>query len=462
MPQNDETADKTQRPRGGTPAKFVTGSVMRHILVMTSTGAIGLMAIFIGDLANIFFLSRLGDTEIVAAVGYASSVLFFATSIGIGLSIAAVATISPEIGAGQRVRARRLSASAHLLSAVVSIGVSCLVWLLVPWLLGALGAQGRTHALATSYLAIIIPFMLPLAVGMTSSAVLRSVGDAQRSMHVTLSGAVVNTILDPILIFGFGLGLQGAAIATAIARLVVLAIGLYGVVGVHKLMATPKLRYVREDGPRLMRTALPAVMTNIATPVANAYVTGVLAAFGDSAVAGWAIIGRITPVAFGVVFSLSGSIGPIVGQNYGALQHGRMRRALIDGLIVTGALTVVAWILLASLATTIAGVFKADAQAADLIVLFCRKLSPLFFFLGAMFVANAVFNTLGRAHYATALNWGRATAGTIPFAHAGAAWAGAHGVIAANMLGGIAFGVMAVWICFRLLDGLAAPPQGEA
>ena len=61
---------------------FVTGSLLRHILVMTAAGAIGLMAIFIGDLANIYFLSQLGDQAIVAAVGYASSILYFSTAIG--------------------------------------------------------------------------------------------------------------------------------------------------------------------------------------------------------------------------------------------------------------------------------------------------------------------------------------------------------------------------------------------
>jgi Na+-driven multidrug efflux pump len=96
--------------------KFVTGSILRHILVMTGAGAVGLMAIFAGDLANILFLSRTGDDAVVAAVGYASSILFFSTSIGIGLSIAATALVAPAIGAGLRVRARRLSAHAHVLT----------------------------------------------------------------------------------------------------------------------------------------------------------------------------------------------------------------------------------------------------------------------------------------------------------------------------------------------------------
>lgn len=88
------------------PPKFVTGSILRHILVMTGAGAVGLMAIFVGDLANIYFLSLSNDQAVVAAVGYASSILFFSTSIGIGLSIAAMAMVSPALGAGLRARAR--------------------------------------------------------------------------------------------------------------------------------------------------------------------------------------------------------------------------------------------------------------------------------------------------------------------------------------------------------------------
>ena len=93
---------------------------MRHLLVMTGTGALGLVAIFIGDLANIYFLSLLEERQaLVAAVGYGSSVLMLTIGIGIGLAIAATALVSPSLGAGHTVRARRLSANAHLWTFVI-------------------------------------------------------------------------------------------------------------------------------------------------------------------------------------------------------------------------------------------------------------------------------------------------------------------------------------------------------
>ncbi len=454
-PIDSERPVRRPRRAEGTP-KFLEGSLLKHILVMTGTGALGLMAIFLGDLANIFFLGRLGDESVVAAVGYASSIQFLTISIGIGLAIAATSLVAPALGAGKRRKARRLSINAHIWSMIAAAILSAAVWLAIKPLLTTLGASGRTLELGTSYLSILVPSLPLLSLGMTSSAVLRSVGDAQRAMHVTLTGAVVNTLLDPLLIFGFGLGIEGAAIASAISRVAVTGIGLYGVIRVHRLTARFRLPALLEDAGPLAAVAIPAVLTNVATPFANAYVTRAMAGFGDSAVAGWAIIGRIIPVAFGAIFALSGSIGPIVGQNFGGSAHDRMRHSFTLSLWVTAGFTLIAWLLLALFARPLAGVFLATGDAERLILLFCRWLSPLFVFLGGLFVANAVFNTLGHAHYSTLLNWGRATVGTVPFVMLGAAYAGADGVLAGNMIGNIVFGLAGVAICYRLMGRLAA------
>lgn len=449
-----QTGSRTRRVTSA-PPKFVTGSILRHILVLTGTGAAGLMAIFLGDLANILFLSWAGDDVVIAAVGYASSILFLTISIGIGLSIAATSLVSPALGAGRRMRARRLSLNAHVLTFVAASLLSFVIWLLIPQFLELLGATGRACELATVYLLILVPALPPLAVAMTSASVLRSAGDARRAMNVTLIGAPVNTLLDAILILGLGLGIQGAAIASALSRLVMMAVGLYGVVWVHDLWGRLRVRTVLADAPAHIAVAVPAVLTNIATPVANAYVTRAMAPFGDTAVAGWAIVGRVIPVAFGAIFALSATVGPIIGQNYGVGAFDRVRTTLTQSLLVTAVFTGVAWAILAVLAWPIASAFDATGETADLIVFFCRALPPAFVFLGALFVANAAFNTLGRPHYSTALNWGRATLGTVPLVQAGAVLAGATGVLAGSVLGGVIFGILAVWLAYRWIDQLA-------
>lgn len=436
--------------------KFVSGSLLRHILVMTFTGWVGLVAIFAGDVVNMLFLAMLGDEEVVAAVGYASPLLFFTVSVGIGLSIGGVSTVSPALGIGDRQRARELSASVHVLTLAVTVALAIVFWMTVPYLLDLIGAKGRTATLATEYLRIQLPAIPAMCIAMTASAVLRSVGDARRSMHVTLAGAFVNVLLDPILIFGLGMGIHGAALASAISRFAMLAVGLYAVIRVHDLMAVPQRVQVLTDTPQIAAVALPAILTNIATPISNAYVTAAFAPFGDGAVAGWAIIARIMPLAFGFNFALSGAVGPIVGQNLGAKLYDRMEGTISWSLVVVAGYTLAAWTLLALTASPIVWLFRADGIAAELIMLFCRWLAPLFGALGALFVANAVFNTLKRAHLATMMNWGRATLGTVPFVALGAHLGGAPGALAGSMVGGLVFGALGVWLAYRQVRGIAA------
>jgi Na+-driven multidrug efflux pump len=170
-------------------------------------------------------------------------------------------------------------------------------------------------------------------------------------------------------------------------------------------------------------------------------------------VAGWAVIGRIIPIAFGAIFALSGAIGPIIGQNLGARQLDRVRAALNAGLAIAATFTAIVWLVLALAAPALVQLFNASGEAAALIVFFCRWLAPLFVFFGTLFVCNAACNTLGRPQYATALNWGRATLGTVPFVTLGSYW-GAKGALFGHMAGGIAFGLAAVFVVQRLIAGL--------
>ncbi|TXM87610.1 MATE family efflux transporter, partial [Methylobacterium sp. WL103] len=89
--------------------RFVTGSILRHVVVMSATGSIGLMAVFVVDLLSLLYVSKLGDTNLTAAVGFAAIVQFFAIAINIGLMIAAGALVSRAIGAGDGAGARRIA-----------------------------------------------------------------------------------------------------------------------------------------------------------------------------------------------------------------------------------------------------------------------------------------------------------------------------------------------------------------
>src|SRR5262245_43741439 len=145
--------------------RFVTGSIYRHIAVMTGTSAVGLMAIFVSDFANIFFLGLLGDLQLLAAVGYASSIMFFLISAGIGMSIAVVALVAPALGAREVGKARRFASHAALFAGATSLLLVAALWPALPSLLGSLGASGRALTLAHEYLRIVLPSWPPLVLG---------------------------------------------------------------------------------------------------------------------------------------------------------------------------------------------------------------------------------------------------------------------------------------------------------
>ncbi len=113
-------------------ARFVTGSTMSHILTMTAAMGAGLMAIFLVDLADIFFLSLLKKPEITAAMGFAGPVLFFTLSICIGSAIAMGALVARQIGMGNEDEARRIVLSIFTYGALVTGGLSFIVWLSIP------------------------------------------------------------------------------------------------------------------------------------------------------------------------------------------------------------------------------------------------------------------------------------------------------------------------------------------
>lgn len=432
---------------------FVTGSTLRHVINMTATGSIGLAAVFFVDVLNLFYIAQLGQKELAAAVGYAGTLLFFLTSLAIGLSIAATALASRALGRGEREQAKLIAGASLVLMALFMGGAVLLVF---PWLaelLALLGATGDTASLALRFTRWVLPSAVPLGLGMCLAALLRSLGDARRAMFVTLGAGAVSAVLDPLLILVLGWGLDGAAVATVLARCSMVVIGVQAL-RVHGLFAWPSAPVLRGSLKPFLAIGVPAVLTQVATPVGNAFVTAAIAPFGDNAVAGWAVIVRLIPVAFVALFALSGSVGPILGQNLGARRFDRLRSTVRDSLKVTLVYVLVVWLLMAVGSGFIADAFGAEGEARELIVFFCVFVAGSFFFNGALFVANAAFNNLGFAFYSTALNWGRATLGVAPFIWIGAQWFGARGVLAGYGLGVVVFGLMGVWLSRRVLRQL--------
>lgn len=455
-PVQPETAGISAPPASSAGASpvFVTGSTMRHVIVMTATASVGLMAIFLVDFLSLLYVSWLGRPEATAGVGFATIILFFTVSINIGLMIAVSALVARALGARDGERARRVAGSTLVLTAGVAIAATLLLLPILPWLLKLLGARGESYDVALRFLWITMPSNVLMGLGMGFSGVLRAVGDAKRAMYVTLTGGVVTAGLDPLLIFTAGLGTDGAAIATLVSRFVFMAVGVYGAVKVHDLIARPTLSQVRDDARLSLAIAGPAILTNIATPVANAFFASVMSQYGDKAIAASAIIDRLVPLAFGVLFALSGAIGPILGQNWGAKRFDRMRRALTDAVVFTVIYVTTTSVILYVMRHQLVALFGVTGLAAELVVFFCLIAGPMWCFAGLLFVANAAFNNLGFPLYATLFSWGRATLGTMPMAAVGSWYHGAQGAILGAAVGTMIFGSAALFTAYGALKAL--------
>ncbi len=422
---------------------------MSHILNMTLAASIGLIAVFSVDFIDLFFLSQLEDKAIQAALGFTGTILFATISIGIGLSIAAAATLARAVGEQDPKKAQRRTTNNLIYTAVISSLIALILFLIMPSILSLLGAKDHVLELSLNYLIILVPTMPIFAISIVSSAMLRALGDAKRAALVTIGGGLVNAILDPIFIFTLDMGFNGAAIATLIARFSMMGLGLYGLYHYNDKLFQLRSSQVKKDFKPYITIAIPAVLTNIATPIGNGYVTYAVASYGNAAVAAWAIIARILPLSFCAVFALSGAIGPIIGQNLGGKKYERVKQTLTDAIKFNTLYTLFIWLALVIAAPFIISLLQLKGLTADLVNFFCFWLSPLFGMIGYLFIANATFNNMDKPKISMWLNWARATLGTVPFVYVGGYIAGSYGLLTGQILGGALTAIYAIYLCYK-------------
>lgn len=435
--------------------RFLTGSTMGHVIRMTVTGSIGVTFLFLVDAANLFWVSLLGEERLISALGFAWTIQFFSVSFGIGMMIAATATVSRLIGSGNRTEARLqttvCAAAAFLLQLIVTIfGLYYR-----HEILALAGATGETAALAARYLVISMPSLPVMALGMVGSAVLRAEGDAYRAMMITLASGLISMVIDPLLIFGLGLGLDGAALAVVTARVLSAILSIWFVMGKHDLVGWATAADFRRLSVPFTLVALPAVLTQLSTPFGNYILTSVIAGFGDGAVAGWAVVSRLTVLAFGGLFALSGAIGGIFGQNYGAGRFDRVKRVYRDALLFCAVYTLIAWAVLVLTSSFVVDAFQLGVEATEVIRAFTLIAAGSYIFTGALYVANAAFNSLGRALYSTLFNWARDGLLVLPLATLLSGTFAAAGAIYGQALSGIIVGIAATiagWVYVARLE----------
>ena len=409
---------------------------------------VGFLTMTIAQLIEAIYLGIVGTAEL-AAIAFTFPLVMSLNAAVRGIGIGASSVIARVIGAGDRARGAVLTT--HCLILVAAFAALC-VGIGVPgarWFFQLLGAQGRVLELADDYIAVWLVGFTFFATSMVGTNLLRSAGNAAMPGIVMTVGSLVQVLIGPFLIFGWAglppLGIEGAAWSFVIARSMSFALCMYWII-VKERMLVAHLRGWLDSARQILHVGLPATASNLVAPLSTGIVTRLLSDFGHGVIAGFAVASRIEAVIAMVVIAVSTSVGPFVGQNWGAQMFDRVRTALrlCHGFCLGWG--VASFLAMAVLARWLVGMINDELEVVETATNYLLIIPISLGFMGVMGVASACFNALGKPTPPLVLSLLRLVVVLIPLALIGRALAGYSGVFVATAIANIVVGILAlVW-----------------
>jgi putative MATE family efflux protein len=395
------------------------GPVATSLFRLTAPMMLGVSSSIVVAMLEIGFIGQLG-TESVAAITFTFPIVMILSSIALGVGIGTSSVIARSVGAGQLEDSRRLGTHSLLLVAAMMSALSFFGWLAIDPVFLALGAPADMLPLIHSYLDIYYPSVVFFTTTMAAGNIMRASGSANIPGLVMTLGAVVNLALDPIFIFGwFGvprLELAGAAVAGAISRVGTAGVLLYFVTRGGLLLTNGWRTRFLNSCHRILEVGLPAMATQLIGPVSSAVITRLLAGHGEIVVAGFGVATRIEAVAVMLLFALSGSIGPFVGQNWGAGRSERVRAGLRVTYRFCLAWGLAAAILMLMFGSTIASWVDSEPEVIGTAAFYLAVVPWSYGLWGVLMMSSASFNALGKPIPSTVLSFTRMFIMYIPLA----------------------------------------------
>jgi putative MATE family efflux protein len=418
---------------------------------MTLPMIVGMVVLMTFGLVDTFFIGMLG-TQQLAAISFTFPVTFTVISLNIGLGIGTSAIIAKLLGAGQHNQAKETATGALMLTMVLAIVLAIIGVMTMEPIFRLMGADEAQLVFIKEYMLVWYGAGVFLAMPMVGNSVLRASGDTKTPSYVMAFGGLINVILDPILIFGWGpvpaFGIQGAAIATLIAWAVGLFYILYVLAVKRKLIEAKLLNWqqLKRSTGGILKIGLPAAGANMLTPISAGIVTAIVAGYGAEAVAAWGVGGRLESIASIVVLSLSMSLPPFISQNFGANKLERVGQAysLCVKFVIIWQLIIFA--ILALLAGFIANIFTNEPEVTSTIMLFL-VIVPLGYGLqGVTILTNSSFNAMHMPMSAVSLSVVRLFVFFVPFSFIGSYWFDLPGLFWAAVLANLVVGCIAfIW-----------------
>ncbi|MEQ8237865.1 MAG: MATE family efflux transporter [Cyclobacteriaceae bacterium] len=411
------------------------GSIPENLIGLTLPMMLGIISMVAFNLVDTYFVGKLGSDQL-AALSFTFPVIMVIFSIIQGIGIGATALISKSIGRKDKEKAARETTDSLALAVVIS-GIFITIGLLtLEPTFRLLGASDQIMPYVVEYMKIWYFALFFVTIPYVGNSAIRATGDARTPSLIMIFAVIINAILDPLLIFGYGpfpeLGLKGAAYATAISRCftMILAIIILRYRENLIVLKVPTLKVLTGCWKAILYIGVPSGASKLITPIATGIITALLAIYGDFAVAAYGVGSRIEFLAMSILFALSASIGPFSGQNFGAKKLDRITRAvnLSNGfsLIYGFFAAIIIWFF----AEPFAGIFTSDQQVIQLTKDFLMIVPISFGFQGIVQNVNSNINTLDKPLEASMVVFIQMILIGLPLLYLGDHFYGAQGIYA--------------------------------
>ncbi len=386
----------------GKYSKDLTKGPIAPLLVkLTWPMIFGMAGMVIFNLVDTFWVGKLGVSEL-AAIGFTFPVIMIISSLAMGLGIGTTSLISRMIHKESKQLIQQYSVDAINLSLVIIIIFVAAGQLSIDPLFSALGVDETLMPLVKEYMVVWYWGMIFLVIPMVGNNIIRATGDTLRPGMIMLAAAVINMVLDPFLIFGWGsfnaMGLKGAALATVISRAFGMIITIYILVWKEKLLGLyiPKLKSMLATWKKILYVSAPAALGMMVTPLSLALITRLISTFGKESVAGFGVAMRLESLGMLVIHALASVMTIYAGQNWG---KGEKKR-ILTGLKITSSFSLswglVLFLISIFFAKGIAGIFSSDPLVIEVTANYLRIIAFSYGFLGIMMVSLSMLNGINK------------------------------------------------------------------
>ena len=403
------------------------------------------------NMVDTYFIAGTGNTDLVAGVALGTPIFTLMIALGDIFGLGGSSFISRLFGEKKFEDAKRISVFSFYGAIVCGVVVTVVLMLLRSPILGLLGVSEATWEYASQYytcIALGAPFII---VALTPSNQLRTEGFATASMIGSVLGAVVNIILDPVMIFGLGWGAAGAATATVIGNVCTDIFFVWFLIKKSRnLSVNPKGFHISgaEIGA-VFAIGIPASVTNLMQSIGIALTNRALLGFGDDKVAAMGIVMKINMIAALVLVGFAFGGQPLIGYNYGAKNRERLKGTLKFAYLFECGMSLVLIVALGAFAPQLVRIFMSDPAVVENGALMLRLQLAGMMFMGIVLISTCTFQSAGQAVGAFLLSVSRQGVIFAIVLNVALRVAGYQGVLASQAVSDLLTALLAVVLVLR-------------